>query len=329
MYLINKRIRPVTHCSQDVIEEFEKAILSDNAVKAVKQGSQVWFLPLYYLDKILRKAGIHFTKILTLLFVLDSSEKQDAYFAVMMGGDFNKFYPYAFLNRKKRYIYFFDAWTKEQPEIVDFIRSCKIDQIFVSSSQAVTDLNKKFGRSIANWIPEGIDISMYKQFSYNQRDIDVIQIGRKYDWYHDQILPFFSETNKVYLYEKTKGIIIFPTQEEFINGLARSKISVCFPSNITHPERAGTIETMTNRYLQSMASKCLIVGHAPQEMLNLFGYNPVIEIDRDAPAKQLRIILDHYSDYIPLIEKNFENVSKYHTWKNRWEQIKTVIDTLV
>jgi len=325
VYLINKHIRPNTHCSQDVVNEFEKVILSDKTVKVVKQGSQGWFLPLYYIDKITRKIGIHLTELFTRFFVLDSSEKQDAYFVVIMGVDFNKFYPYAFLNRKKRYIYFFDAWTKEQQEIVDFIRSCKIDQIFVSSSQAVTALNEKLRRPLANWIPEGIDISMYKQIPYNQKDIDVLQTGRKYDWYHEQILPFFSETNKVYLYEKTKGTIIFPTREEFINGLARSKISVCFPSNITHPERAGMIETMTNRYLQSMASKCLIVGHAPQEMIELFGYNPVVEIEWDAPMEQLKIILDHYMDYIPLIEKNYDVVSKYHTWKNRLEQIKALV----
>ena len=325
MYLINSHIYRITHCSQDVIEEFEKEILSDSEIKAVNQYSQVWFLPLYYLDKITRKIGISLTKILTRLFVLESSDTQDAYFAVLMGGDFNKFYPYAFMNRKKRHLYFFDAWTKDQPEMVDFIRRCKIDQVFVSASQAVTELNEKLGQTLAYWIPEGIDISAYKYFSYNQKDIDVIQIGRKYDWYHELILPFLGETNKVYVYEKTKGTVIFHTRESFIDGLARSKISVCFPSNITHPERAGMIETMTNRYLQSMASKCLIVGNAPQEMVELFGYNPVIEIDRAGPKEQLKTILDHYSDYIPLIEKNYEIVSKYHTWKNRWEQIKAII----
>jgi len=325
MYLINKRIRPVTHCSQDIIEEFEKAILSDNTVNAVKSGSQSWFIPLYYIEIISRKIGIHFTELLTQLFVLDSSEKHDAYFAVLMGGDFNKFYPYAFFNRKKRYIYIFDAWTKDQSAIINFIRKCKIDRVFISSSQAVTELNVKLNCSIASWVPEGIDISAYKHIPYNQKDIDVIQIGRKFDWYHEQILPFFSETKKIYLYEKTKGTIIFPDRIDFINGLAKSKISVCFPSNITHPERAGEIETMTNRYLQSMASKCLIVGHAPREMVELFGYNPVIEIDKDAPTEQLKTILGHYSDFIPLIEKNFEIVSKHHTWKNRWEQINNLL----
>ncbi|MDR2148968.1 MAG: glycosyltransferase [Tannerella sp.] len=325
MYLIKKRIYQITHCSQDITDEFEKSILSDNAVKEVKPNSQLWFLPLYYFDKITRKLGVHFTEILAKLFVLDSSDKQDAYFVVMMGEDFNKLYPYAFLNRKRRYVYFFDAWEKIQPELINFIRRCKVNQVFVSASQAVNDLNEKLRQPLAHWIPEGIDVSEYRQVPYDQKNIDVIQIGRKYDWYHERILPFFDETNKVYLYEKTKGEIIFPNREDFINGLARSKISICFPSNITHPERTGTIETMTNRYLQSMASKCLIVGHTPLEMFELFDYNPVVEINREMPVKQLKTILDHYSDYIPLIEKNYDAVLKHHTWKNRWERIKSLL----
>jgi glycosyltransferase involved in cell wall biosynthesis len=326
MYLINRYFHSINHSSFDVIEEFEKAILSDSVVKTVRSGSQLWFIPLYYLDKIMRKAGIRLVEMFTRFFTLDSSNKEDAYFAVLMGANFTKFYPYAFLNKKKRYVYLFDAWTKDQPAFIDFIRRCKIDHAFVSASQAADELNEKLGHPIANWIPEGIDVLAYKQISYDQKDIDVIQIGRKYDWYHEQILPFCNETKKVYLYEKTKGIIIFSTREDFINGLARSKISVCFPSNITHPERTGSIETMTNRYLQSMASKCLIVGHAPAEMIELFGYNPVVEIDRDSPVEQLAAILKHYTDYIPLIEKNYEAVLKDHTWEKRWEQIKDCIN---
>ena len=328
MYLINERIRPVNHCSQDVMNEFEKAILSDSEIKVVKKASQLWFLPLYYLDKLAGKIGLNFTKILTQFFVRDSSCRQDAYFVVLMGkGDFNKIYPYIFFNKRNRIVYFFDAWPKDQPDIIDFINRCKINRIFVSSSEAAIELNKKQDCPIVNWIPEGVDVLAYKQLPYSQKDIDVVQIGRKYDWYHEQILPFFNETGKVYLYERTKGRIIFPSREDFVDGLSRSKISICFPSNITHPDRAGTIETMTNRYLQSMASKCLIVGHAPLEMIEQFGYNPVIEIDRNAPMDQLKTILENYSDYIPFIEENYEIVSKFHTWENRWEQIKILLET--
>ena len=69
-----------------------------------------------------------------------------------------------------------------------------------------------------------------------------------------------------------------------------------------------------------MLSKCLIVGNAPAEMIELFGYNPVIEADMNEPAKQIENILNNYDQYIPLIEKNFLHAGK-QTWENRWMKI--------
>src|SRR6185369_6557481 len=143
--------------------------------------------------------------------------------------------------------------------------------------------------------------------------------------YHDQIISAVENHKKTYLYERERGRVIFPAREDFLDGLARSKISICIPCSITHPERAGDIETMTMRYLQSMASKCLVVGHAPAEMIELFGYNPVIEIDKKNPDKQLLELLNRFDDYVPLIEKNYAAVTSEHTWHNRWQQIARII----
>ena len=76
---------------------------------------------------------------------------------------------------------------------------------------------------------------------------------------------------------------------------------------------------MTWRYLQSMAAKCLVVGRAPDEMKQLFNYDPVIEIDMNDPCGQLRHIIDHYADYEALIEKNYQTVRERHQWPNRVE----------
>ena len=124
---------------------------------------------------------------------------------------------------------------------------------------------------------------------------------------------------------KQKSVIIFPTRKQFVDGLARSKISICVPSSITHPSRSGEIETMTTRYLQSMIAKCLIVGKAPKELITLFGYNPVIEIDMNNPVQQLQLIFENFSNYIPLIENNFDTVIKHHTWRHRWDKIKSIL----
>ena len=243
---------------------------------------------------------------------------------VQMGADFSKCRPYFILDGRKS-IYLFDAWPKEHEKIINAIKSWKIDNVFISSSQAVEKLNGSVKGCNFYWIPEAINPLMYQAYPYEKRDIDVLQFGRKYDAYHDLIRMPLEADHKVYRYEQKRGEIVFATRDEFIDGLARSKISICVPSNITHPERSGDIETMTIRYLQSMASKCLIVGHAPKEMVDLFGYNPVIEIDMADPVNQLQSVLDNFSDYIPLIEKNYMEVLNNHTWNNRWQKMSDIL----
>ena len=131
----------------------------------------------------------------------------------------------------------------------------------------------------------------------------------------------WKKPEKLICIEQTPGQIVFPDRPAFVAGLARARISICFPSNITHPERAGDVSTLTLRYLQSLASKCLVVGSAPEEMLRLFGYNPVIQADLQDPAGQLLSILENYDDFAELIEQNYRKVVAEHTWQQRWEQI--------
>ncbi len=243
----------------------------------------------------------------------------------MMGLDIPKSYPSFLIPFRFRSIYLFDAWPKDHDRIVQFVKFFAIDFVFISSSMAANSLKIKSGLNHFHWIPEGINAEEYTFCSIADKNIDVLALGRRYDNYHDSILNFTIEKNLVYLYEKVKGEIIFPTREALIKGLARAKVSICVPSSITHPDRSGPIETMTIRYLQSMISKCLIIGHAPHELIELFGYNPVIEIDMTNPVQQLDSILMNYSDYLPLIERNYQTVLQNHTWLCRWNQIKTIL----
>lgn len=246
-------------------------------------------------------------------------------FAVLMGPDFSKCFPY-FLFSENRNLYLFDAWPKEQDGIIKFLNAFKVNNVFITSSQVVKSIQSKTPNTNCFWIPEGINPELYKYYEYPNKTIDVLALGRRYDAYHKQIVNYLENNNKIYLYEKQRGNIIFPTREGFVKGMAKSKISICVPSSITHPDRSGNIETMTIRYLQSMVSKCIILGHAPKEMVTLFGYNPVIEIDYEDPKGQITSILNNYSDYFELIEKNYQTVLEKHTWNKRWTEINLLLD---
>jgi len=304
------------HVSLDTVEEFEKIIASDSWVFTKNEKNKFFSKILYkFWDTITKtKKNLSSTKV-------SNSE----IFVVLMGTDFSKCLPF-FLSKANKYLYLFDAWPDKHQQIINFINRFKVKYLFLTSSQAVKIIQSKVPNTKCYWIPEGINPSKYQHKIYREKNIDVLALGRKYDVYHNKIINYLQNNKYTYLYEKKEGQLVFPTQKDFIEGLAQTKISICIPSNITHPKRSGNIETMTIRYLQSMSSKCLILGHAPEEMITLFGYNPVIEIDKKNPEGQIIDILENYSTYQPLIEKNYNCVLKNHTWQNRWNSLKQILN---
>ena len=70
-----------------------------------------------------------------------------------------------------------------------------------------------------------------------------------------------------------------------------------------------------------MASKCIIVGHAPQELIDLFGYNPVIEAEGGSEIAQIESILSNPDSYQGLVESNYERLLAVGTWEHRVRQI--------
>lgn len=243
---------------------------------------------------------------------------------VVIGYQKEKFFPFFHFKADLKVLWMYDAWEPLFDEIEKTIRAYKINMVFTASKQSADYFNTlNIPNFQSHWIPEGIDVDQYQFIPYSQRTTDVLQLGRKWNEYHEKIKTI--EKNIVYQYEKKAGEIIFPTREDFLFGLANSKISICVPSDITHPERTGKISTITNRYLQSMASKCLLLGKIPHDMVHLFDYNPIIEIDDNNPVAQIEAILSNFDTYIPLIEKNYETIKSFHNWDNRVAQIENFI----
>ena len=249
------------------------------------------------------------------------------YFVVVMNINAipDRCFPFIYFRAKKKVMYLFDAWEPLFPKIKKVLNQLKIDMVFIQAKQSAEILSEELKNIKFYWIPEGLDVHNYYHADFKNKDIDVIQFGRKYDLYHEKIVKYCSKSYTNYLYAKVTGEIVFKKKEELINALSRSKISICFPSSITHIERTGKISTLTKRYLESMACKCLIVGKMPDDMRHLFDYNPIIEADLNNPETQLKDILENYDRYFPLIEKNYLEVQKHH-WKNRVHDMKKILE---
>lgn len=294
------------HVSMDLYYEFEKRIIDKPSWEIINGVGSIQARVLRQLLKFIPP-------------ILIPIKKHKNY--VVIGYQKEKFFPYFHFNADLKVLWMYDAWEPLFDDIEKTIRAYKINLVFTASKQSADYFNTlNIPNFQSHWIPEGIDVTQYQFIPYQERTTDVLQLGRKWNAYHEKIKVI--ENNLVYKYEKKAGQIIFPSREEFLFGLANSKISICVPSNITHPNITGSISTITNRFLQSMASKCLIVGKVPHDMLHLFDYNPIVEIDEENPIAQIESILSNFDVYIPLIEKNYETVKNFHNWDNRVSQIE-------
>ena len=151
-------------------------------------------------------------------------------------------FPYFALPLGLRALWMYDAWENEFSKIEGVVRRHSINVLLLTSLQAAEHFNRlKLPRFKAYWVPEAITVSDYHSKPYAERNIDVLQFGRRWDAYHDKIVDFCQERGLVYLYEKTKGEIIFPRRSAFIDSLAAAKISICVPSSITHPSDPGKL----------------------------------------------------------------------------------------
>lgn len=308
------------HPAQDEVDAFEAVIASDPRVQPASWRHPVARAGFWAASALVKLGGV---RTLQAVPVWHGRRPDRAVLAVLMGPQFAKCLPH-FAQPATKAVYLFDAWPAEWDRIAAFADHFGVDHVFVSASQAAAQLQQRT-RAAVHWLPEGIDPSAYRHRPTSERDIAVLQMGRRYDAYHEQIIGALARSGLSYRYEAVKGEIIFPTKADLIDGLSRSRISICVPSSITHPERSGEVETMTLRYLQSMASRCLVVGHAPAEMVRLFGYNPVVEIDAADPAGQLLNLAAAPERHADLIERNHRAVLEAHTWHHRWSRMAEVI----
>ena len=210
----------------------------------------------------------------------------DPVFVVFMGFSESKTIPFSYWT--EIFPYCFDCWPNEYERWASFFKRHRVRLAFFSARQSAMHFAAEFPEMRAVWLPEATNPLDYcASKSLSDRDIDVLELGRRYDRFHIKIADSLAGAGRRHLFERVKGEIIFPDRATLIEGMGNSKISICFPCSQTHPARSGSVETVTHRYFESMASKCLIVGHAPKELTDLFGYNPVIEVRWGSEFEQI------------------------------------------
>lgn len=211
-----------------------------------------------------------------------------------------------------------DCWPMYFEKTCQWFIKHNVRTAIFTSSQTADRMKERFPEMNILSITEGIDTSKYKEGkNLNERSIDLLEFGRRNKIVFDVSLP----QNYTHLYSKN-GEHLFKTEQDLVNGLADSKITVCYPRCDTQPERAGDIETSTQRYWEAMLSRIVIVGRAPKELINLIGYNPVIEIEREQQTEKIVEILDNIGHYQSLVDKSRKTAIDMGGWDLRIKEIQ-------
>ena len=153
------------------------------------------------------------------------------------------------------------------------------------------------------------------------RNIDLLEFGRSNDkvFKAEQLKSIFDNNNCSlnHVCTKQNGKFIY-TNEQLYEAMGDAKVTIALPRSITQPEIAGDIETLTQRYWECMFSRMVMVGHAPQELIDFIGYNPVIELSvKISPEEQIANVIEHIEDYQSLVDKNRETAEKMGSWDMR------------
>ena len=208
-----------------------------------------------------------------------------------------------------------DCWPIYFDKVFRFIEKNKVRTVVVTSRQVAEILKERFSYLNVLAISEGINISFYMEGDLLvNRKIDLLEYGRQ-----NQNIPNLNLSKMGFVHLKSNGRQLFPNEQSFIEALSNTKVTLAFPRCVTNPEIAGNIETLTQRYWENMLSRVVMVGKAPSELIDLIGYNPVVDIDPVDSQNQLYSILNNIDSYQELVDKNRQVAIKYSTWMSRIE----------
>lgn len=210
-----------------------------------------------------------------------------------------------------------DCWPKYFEKMCSWLQKHLVKTAIFTSSQTVERMRQHFPDMNIMYCPEAVDTSLYAEGKQlTERNIDLIEFGRS----NARVLKDQLPETMNHVCTKRNGEFIY-SNEELYAALGDAKATIALPRSITQPWIAGDIETLTQRYWENMLSRMVMVGHAPKELTDLIGYNPVIELDKEHANEHILDILGHISDYQELVDRNRETALRLGDWTQRMQDV--------
>ncbi|MCB9032687.1 MAG: hypothetical protein H6553_02505 [Chitinophagales bacterium] len=270
----------------DSIRQYKKAPSWQIFFELEDDLSRVWQIPMHYLTK----ASDTLNKIiykLKLDKIIPTKEKKQTHFAVLMNPDYHRLY----LNKKNVACFIVDYWKKYDINL--FNKNFKdFSIVYLASLEAITFLkNNGCSLNLQHLAFSIADkhLSLFHQIV--EKDIDVIQIGRKNLLLDEMMLQYCKENptvnyvhriiedgKNIYYSTKYGKIGELHTREALLTIMCRAKISIVSSPGLDGGDwKTGGLNPVTVRVLESAIAKCYMLGRfAHNEDYDYFGLKDLI-----------------------------------------------------
>ena len=211
-----------------------------------------------------------------------------------------------------------DCWPCYYDVMEQWMRKHKVRRAIFTSKQEMAAMQERLPEIKMYHCPEAVDVSLYSEGKeLEDRNIDLLEFGRS----NEKVVGTQKIQGIKHITTYQNGKYSF-TNEELFAAMGDTKVTICLPRCMTHPHIAKGVETLTQRYWECMLSRIVIVGHCPKELIDIIGYNPCIEIDKENPVGQIKAIVGNIADYQPLVDRNRETALRLAPWELRMREVK-------
>lgn len=230
--------------------------------------------------------------------------------------------------------FIWDCWPCLDNRLYVWLRKHNVQTAIFTSGQAAERIQKRCIDMNILVVTEGVNTNHYKKgCNLRERNVDLIEIGRS------NRCVYNPESLKNIKQVCTSSFEKRLTDDELFDFMADSKITITLPKCDTDASIGNGQETLTQRYWEAMLSRCVMIGHAPKELVDLIGYNPCIEIegfishrgkseyiiehlDDQKINEQIIHILSNINEYQSLVDKNREVALEMSPWTIRMRQVQ-------
>lgn len=211
-----------------------------------------------------------------------------------------------------------DCWPCYFDKMERWLKRHKVKTAIFTSRQEMDEMRMRIPEINYLWCPEAIDAENYHAGEpLVDRSIDILEFGRS----NEKIFgcnTLQKEGGRKLKHVATKvGNKFLYTNEQLHEAMQDAKVTICLPRSMTDPDTAENVETLTQRYWEAMLSRMVIIGHAPQELIDVCGYNPVIELEMLTKHGGLAGIINNISKYQEFVDRNRVIALERGDWTDR------------